>query len=247
MRAEIRRRLSAGLPCRVAATSLVEAGVDLDFPAVYREEAGLDSILQAAGRCNREGKKPPEQSLVTTFSLPGRIADALALGRGLFREVAGEVEDPASPEAIRLYFDKLHDFKGNALDQKGILEAIEKGIGGCEMPFAQVAKDFQLIQSETRQILVPLPGSAGGQERKKEEQALDALVSALKVGNCSRRLLRQAGQYMVSVYPDHLQALLDTGACVLAPGDIAILEDTARYDQAVGLSLPSGGGEALFF
>ena len=115
------------------------------------------------------------------------------------------------------------------------------------MPFAQGAKDFQLIQSETRQILVPLPGSAGGQERKKEEQALDALVSALKVGNCSRRLLRQAGQYMVSVYPDHLQALLDTGACVLAPGDIAILEDTARYDQAVGLSLPSGGGEALFF
>ncbi|MCI8909014.1 MAG: CRISPR-associated helicase Cas3' [Angelakisella sp.] len=245
--AEIRRRLSAGLPCRVAATSLVEAGVDLDFPAVYREEAGLDSILQAAGRCNREGKKPPEQSLVTTFSLPGRIADALALGRGLFREVAGEVEDPASPEAIRLYFDKLHDFKGNALDQKGILEAIEKGIGGCEMPFAQVAKDFQLIQSETRQILVPLPGSAGGQERKKEEQALDALVSALKVGNCSRQLLRQAGQYMVSVYPSHLQALLDTGACVLAPGDIAILEDTARYDQAVGLSLPSEGGEGLFF
>lgn len=56
--AEIRRRLTLGLPCRVVSTSLIEAGVDVDFPAVYREEAGLDSLLQAAGRCNREGHRP---------------------------------------------------------------------------------------------------------------------------------------------------------------------------------------------
>ena len=68
---EIRRRLDKGLPCRVVSTSLIEAGVDVDFPAVYREEAGLDSILQAAGRCNREGKRPLERSVVTVFQGEG--------------------------------------------------------------------------------------------------------------------------------------------------------------------------------
>ena len=55
---EIRQRLKDGLPCRVVSTSLIEAGVDVDFPCAYRELAGLDSILQTAGRCNREGKRP---------------------------------------------------------------------------------------------------------------------------------------------------------------------------------------------
>lgn len=54
---EIRQRLKDGLPCRVVSTSLLEAGVDVDFPRVYREEAGLTSILQAAGRCNRGGEQ----------------------------------------------------------------------------------------------------------------------------------------------------------------------------------------------
>ena len=64
---EIRQRLKEGAVCRVLSTSLIEAGVDVDFPTVYREMAGLDSILQAAGRCNREGRRSSVESTVTIF------------------------------------------------------------------------------------------------------------------------------------------------------------------------------------
>lgn len=65
---EIRGRLKNGDPCRVIATSLIEAGVDVDFPLVMRAEAGLDSVAQAAGRCNREGKRPSENRSVWIFA-----------------------------------------------------------------------------------------------------------------------------------------------------------------------------------
>ena len=65
----IRQRLQEGLPCRVISTSLIQAGVDVDFPVVYREIAGLDSIIQTGGRCNREGKQRTEDSIVSIYDL----------------------------------------------------------------------------------------------------------------------------------------------------------------------------------
>lgn len=82
---DIRERLHAGLPCRVVSTSLIEAGVDVDFPAVFREEAGLDSVLQSAGRCNREGKRSPAESDVIVFrseaAPPQRFRQNIDAGR----------------------------------------------------------------------------------------------------------------------------------------------------------------------
>ena len=111
---EIRRRLPLGLPCRVISTSLIEAGVDVDFPAVYREESGLDSILQAAGRCNREGGHSPEESIVTIFQGEGKAPPLFLTAIGAGRQIMAQHKDLTSPEAIHDYFYQLLDLKGAA-------------------------------------------------------------------------------------------------------------------------------------
>ena len=109
----VRQRLKDGLPCRVVSTSLIEAGVDVDFPAVYREMAGLDSILQAAGRCNRNGMHHANQSIVTIFTgeLPAPTLFRTNIGAAVEALAGGR--DPGEPESVQRYFIPLHP--GHAL------------------------------------------------------------------------------------------------------------------------------------
>ena len=119
---EIRSRLSSGEPCRLISTSLVEAGVDFDFPAVYRELAGIDSVIQAAGRCNREGKRDPEECMTQVFTLEEEedihIPRELKLPISVAGQIAQKYEDISSPEAIGEYFTRLYRYKGDGLDAK---------------------------------------------------------------------------------------------------------------------------------
>ncbi len=228
--AEIRRRLNAGLPCRVVSTSLIEAGVDVDFPAVFREEAGLDSILQAAGRCNREGKRVAQESVVTIFRgetpPPGLFEIPVAAGR----VALNRFDRPDSQEAIRCYFQELLDLKGpTALDQMDILAAMEREA----MPFRKIAEKFHLIDSETRTVYIPLG--------KGEE-----LVRRLRDGEHSRALFRELGQYGVSVYPPHYAALEQAGDLEVLENGVAVLSNPALYDSGMGLSLKADEGKGLF-
>lgn len=228
--AAIRQRLKEGLPCRVVATSLIEAGVDVDFPAVFREEAGLDSVLQAAGRCNREGRRPAAESVVTVFRAPvpppQLFAQPIASARAALRRF-GQPDDPA---AIGLYFRELLDLKGpQALDQKQILPTMAREL----MPFATVAERFAMIDSKTQTVYIPWGEGA-------------ALCDRLRSGERSRRLFRALGQYGVAVYPDHLARLDAAGALSLLEDGSAILEDLSLYTKAEGLSLEAEGGQALF-
>ena len=236
---EIRRRLREGEPCRVVSTSLIEAGVDVDFPTVFRELAGLDSILQAAGRCNREGKQTAEDSVVTVFErteLPPRLFRPAI---GAAREALDGGRDPGDPEAIQRYFQSLRSFTGDALDQQGTVRAFEKGIEGCEMPFRTVAERFHFIDQNTNTIYIPYGEGA-------------ALVEQLRAGECSKALYRQLGRYAVSVYEPHFRALSAAGVLLTArevpalDAHSAILNDIRLYSETLGLSLEPEGGKAEF-
>ncbi|MDR0889105.1 MAG: CRISPR-associated helicase Cas3' [Oscillospiraceae bacterium] len=227
--AEIRRRLQAGQTCRVVSTSLIEAGVDVDFPAVYREEAGLDSILQAAGRCNREGRRRASDSIVTIFRSETAAPPIFAPNIGATREIMPFFPDIASSEAVHAYFQALLSLKGDAaLDKFGVLEAFARET----YPFRDVAERFSLIDSGTKTVYIPV----------EEGQAL---CEQLQSGALSRNLFRKLGQYGVTVYPNHFAALLRAGDITPFGEDAAILTNSELYNKHSGLFLTADEGKAI--
>lgn len=232
--AEIRRRLSGGLPCRVVSTSLIEAGVDVDFPAALREDCGLDSLLQTAGRCNREGMRSAAESVVYRFELDGaELPRMLAKNRSSLSYAARKCADLSSPDAVHTYFAELFQLKDGALDKKNILAAEQEGIDGCLLPFAQIADRFHLIETPTRTVYLPVGDGA-------------VLCSRLRAGAISRVLLRKLGAYSVDCYEPQFRALDDAGALELQPDGSAILNDLSKYDEKTGLAMNMESGMGIF-
>lgn len=222
----IRQRLHEGMPCHVVSTSLVEAGVDLDFGSVWREEAGLDHVIQAGGRCNREGERNADDSLVHVFSLgkfPRNRPD-LQQQAQLLRIVWEAYPDAIdSPEAIQLYFRKLFQF--NETDAFEIQNLLKK----YPLPFEQVAKAFRIIHEEKRPVLILSAGTDA------ERQRLGSVASAIREGHATRKMFRLARQYTVDVYTSAYEALLADGSAEEIMDGYAVLRNDSRYDEEKGL------------
>lgn len=229
---EIRERLKSGKTCRVVSTSLIEAGVDVDFPRVFREMAGLDSILQAAGRCNREGKRSAESSIVTVFESENKVNKLIAVNRDAAEETVRDWTQPNTTSAIERYFKAYRDFLRND-DKSGVMTASEKGISGCGLPFEWIAKEFKLIDQNTFTVYISV---GEGKE----------LISRLREGERSRELYRKAGMYSVSIYENHFNALINAGAAEPFGDDAAILTDLSLYSDEKGLATDVRDGSALF-
>ena len=222
----IRERLAAGEKCIVIATSLVEAGVDLDFQSVYRELAGVDSMIQAAGRCNREGKRDALGSFVCYFQLEeSRMVPGQEQQIDTAKQVIRRYEDIGSLDAMQEYFTRLYQFKGSALDKKNILEEFQKG----RFAFAAVGKEFKLIEQNTKTILIPV------QERAKE------IAEELKLKGANKKLIREAGKYCVNVYENLFRKMYDAGMFVGVSEelkeDFFVLKDCSNYSDETGLQV----------
>lgn len=228
---EIRRRLKEGQPCRVVSTSLIEAGVDVDFPRVCREAAGLDSVIQAAGRCNREGRRSAQESVVSVFSSEerwaGKVPKALMRPADAAAEVAQDQVDIASPEAIGQYFARLYKLSGSTLDREGIVEMLDAS--GNTPVFERAAQSFRLIEEGTRSILVP------------QEPEAQTCARRLRAGERGRGLLRRSAAYCVSVYDQDYEALLAAGQLEVLDDQFAVLKDLSCYDADKGLCIPGMG------
>ena len=215
----IRERLRNGQVCRVVSTSLVEAGVDVDFPSVWRELAGLDSILQAAGRCNREGRRSAAESVVHVFETEGEFPASMTQQREAATKIMEEFEEINTRPAIRAYFKQLLWVKGDeALDEKRILSSER----ACA--FQSTAKAFHLIEDNSYTVYVP-----------NKKNAKD--IAKLRAGEYNRSLIRRLGRSSVNVYQDEYKNLVFAGIVEDHKEDgFGILIQADQYKPKCGLS-----------
>ena len=199
---EIRGRLKNGESCRVIATSLIEAGVDVDFPLVMRAEAGLDSVAQAAGRCNREGKRPSENSFVWIFAPEEqwKAPPELAAQAAVMRLTADSFSDDLlSTQAVAAYFAELYQLKGSELDNKKILKMHNDAGQSLDFPFQTIADKFRMIESHMQPLIIPFDVDA--------EKHISSLHHADHIGG----LLRKLQPYTVQIPEKALAALYKAG------------------------------------
>lgn len=239
-----RADLRNGKPVRIVSTSLIEAGVDIDFPEVWRAAAGLDNILQAAGRCNREFLLEAGR-LVIFESLDAKAPHDLEQAWQACREaLMAYASDPQSPAAIRAFFgmryftigDKALDASklGSGRDAKPfpILAEIGDRAKECAFPFKSIAEAFKVIDDVMEPVVVPWSSGPG------DSEAEDLLAAIATMEKPSRTLLRKLQQYTVSIPREQRDAWLQQRvlrAVHPALGMLLRFDDLALYDARSGL------------
>jgi len=219
----IRQALAGKKPCRVVSTQLIEAGVDIDFPVVFRSMAGIDSIAQAAGRCNREGRLPENGQVYVFFPEEG-------LPPGYFRQTAETAQgvirhhsDPLAIEAVEEYFRSLYWLKGSKLDEFQILDLLLEGIKTGDYPFREVDQRFKIIRDGMASIIIPW-----------NEEA-DKVVNELRYSEYPASAVRKAQRFTIQIPPGVLYSLLGAGAVERLHDQYNVLINRDIYRDDLGL------------
>lgn len=215
-------RLPRGVECRVVSTQLIEAGVDIDFPVVFRAFAGADSLAQAAGRCNREGHH--KQGHVFIFQPPsepprGILRQAKQRAEGMWKE--GRL-DLNNPETFREFFRRLYS---TVETDPGVLQAER------EFRFSDSAQLFEMIEDVGEAVVAPY---GNWSERVQE----------IRWTGVTRTALRRLQPYLAKLYPQEITALRAAGALeelesrlwVVVPGYEHIYDERFGFTWNGGIS-----------
>ncbi len=239
----IYERLGKGEICRVVSTQVMEAGIDIDFPVGYRALAGLDEIIQAAGRVNREMKRAngdlfvfePKSEYVKRT--PSFIAQTSAVARSVWRDFK---EDPDSLEAIAAFYQMLYTLQDpDGFDANHILDYFSTYEEHPEFNFKTAAEHFHLIRQNTVSVLVPYDETA--------ETLLRDLEYAVYPGGILRKLQR----YVVNIYEHEFENIQSKGGIITINDTYQVLNQSRMnefYNAETGLILPvKAGGTAICF
>jgi CRISPR-associated endonuclease/helicase Cas3 len=232
--AEIRRRLDARRdgdtrPLRIVATQLVEAGVDIDFPVVFRALAGLDAIAQAAGRCNREGRLGARAGRVEVVvrPIPATLA-ALVRAAQATRSVLGAARPEALPPALFSEYFR-HWYAQFQTDEKQVLPML-KASPDFDLKLRSAAEAYRLIDDQDQvAVVVPYMPEAGPDER------ITQALQALKAGSAERWHLRVLQRFVVQARRREVQAGLARGDFSEPLPGWLVLNDEQRYSVRFGL------------
>lgn len=226
---QIRPRLKSGKRCRVVSTQLIEAGVDVDFPVVYRAICGLDSLTQAAGRCNREGRRDQGDVYFFESEQPppvGMLRQAADTGR----ELLDQFDDLLSPDAVEAYF-RLHYWKRkDTWDKHQVLDAVGRSPNSMQFQFREIAERYRFIVDGSVPVLVPWGDG---------ESAVLALEDPYRPP--SRSDWRKIQRYTVSVRAHELRRLIEVGA-IAKHHECWVLTQMHLYDNKMGLNLQKADG-----
>lgn len=248
--ANLRAELENGKPVRLVSTSLIEAGVDIDFAAVWRAWAGLDQIVQAAGRCNREGRLGPEGGRLVVFEPQEKEGRAppreLEQNADTARRVLRDQPDLLSPEAMAAYFRellwaredgghyrRLDGVKVGEREIAGIMKALDETKSGLNFPFADVAQAFRMIDETMVPVIIPAKAHAIA---GAPQELLDRIPHVTSTGGIARALQR----HVVQVPRRAREALIKEAAAHAIARDklgeqFVVLDNLDLYSDACGL------------